>query len=163
MAGPAAATPGTAFDADAVIAIAERLRGLEGPLLPILHAVVERFGHVDARAVPLIADVLNLSRAEVHGVVGFYHDFRARRPAGTGCASAAPRPARRWAARPWRPRSSAPRHPVRRDHARRPGDAGGGLLPRQLRPVAGRDGRRRTRGPGVDARPIETLVREAAQ
>ncbi len=81
MAGPAAATPGTAFDADAVIAIAERLRGLEGPLLPILHAVVERFGHVDARAVPLIADVLNRSRADVHGVVGFYHDFR-RTPAG---------------------------------------------------------------------------------
>ncbi|WP_374450221.1 formate dehydrogenase subunit gamma [Stella sp.] len=81
MAGPAAAVPSAAFDAGAVIEIAERLRGLEGPLLPILHAILDRFGHVDDRAVPLIADVLNLSRAEVHGVVGFYHDFR-RAPAG---------------------------------------------------------------------------------
>lgn len=81
MAGPAAATPTAAFDAGAVTEIALRLRGLEGPLLPILHAVVERFGHVDERAIPVIAEALNLSRAEVHGVVGFYHDFR-RAPAG---------------------------------------------------------------------------------
>ena len=52
-----------------------------GPLLPILHAVQETFGHVPADAVPLIADALNLSRAEVHGVVTFYHDFRSE-PAG---------------------------------------------------------------------------------
>jgi formate dehydrogenase subunit gamma len=50
--------------------------------LPILHALQDRFGYVDAAAVPLIADALNLSRAEIHGVVTFYHHFRAA-PAGT--------------------------------------------------------------------------------
>jgi formate dehydrogenase subunit gamma len=56
-------------------------RGLEGPLLPILHDVQEEFGYVPAEALPLIADALNISNAEVHGVVSFYHDFR-RQPAG---------------------------------------------------------------------------------
>jgi formate dehydrogenase subunit gamma len=55
--------------------------GLEGPLMPILHACVETFGFVPQEAVPVIANELNLSRAEVHGVVTFYHDFR-REPAG---------------------------------------------------------------------------------
>lgn len=55
--------------------------GLEGPLLPILHAFVEEFGYIDAAAEPLLADALNISRAEVHGVVTFYHDFRCE-PAG---------------------------------------------------------------------------------
>lgn len=49
---------------------------LEGPLMPILHAVQHTFGHVPEEAVPVIARELNLSRAEVHGVVTFYHDFR---------------------------------------------------------------------------------------
>lgn len=53
----------------------------EGPLMPILHAVQEAFGCVPEAAVPVIAHELNLSRAEVHGVVTFYHDFR-REPAG---------------------------------------------------------------------------------
>jgi formate dehydrogenase subunit gamma len=53
----------------------------DGPLLPILHAFVEEFGYVDEAAEPLIAEALNISRAEVHGVVTFYHDFR-RKPAG---------------------------------------------------------------------------------
>jgi len=53
----------------------------EGALLPILHALQAEFGYVDRAAEPMIADVLNLSRAEVHGVVSFYHDFR-REPAG---------------------------------------------------------------------------------
>lgn len=48
---------------------------LEGPLLPILHAVQTEFGCVDPEAERLIAHELNLSRAEVHGVVSFYHDF----------------------------------------------------------------------------------------
>ena len=48
---------------------------LEGPLLPILHAVQREFGCVDAEAERAIAKALNLSRAEVHGVVSFYHDF----------------------------------------------------------------------------------------
>lgn len=54
---------------------------LEGPLMPILHACQEAFGCVPEAAVPVIAQELNLSRAEVHGVVTFYHDFR-RAPAG---------------------------------------------------------------------------------
>lgn len=49
---------------------------LEGPLLPILHAVQAEFGHVPAAAIPQIAEALNLGRAEVHGVKSFYHDFR---------------------------------------------------------------------------------------
>ena len=52
--------------------------GWEGPLLPILHAVQDAFGHVPPEALPPIAERLNLSRAEVHGVMSFYHDFRAR-------------------------------------------------------------------------------------
>jgi formate dehydrogenase subunit gamma len=60
--------------------IAEHL-GLEGPLLPILHAFDEEFGFIDDAAVPHIATALNLTRAEVHGVLTFYHDFR-RAPAG---------------------------------------------------------------------------------
>ena len=51
--------------------------GLEGPLLPILHDLQAAFGCVPAEAVPLVAQALNLSRAEVHGVVSFYSDFRA--------------------------------------------------------------------------------------
>ncbi len=61
--------------------IVDTLRDLEGPLLPILHGLQEEFGHVPAEALPVIAEALNLSRAEVHGVVTFYHDFR-RAPAG---------------------------------------------------------------------------------
>jgi formate dehydrogenase subunit gamma len=52
-----------------------------GATLPILHALQEEFGHVPEEAVPLVAHALNLSRAEVHGVVTFYHDFR-RTPPG---------------------------------------------------------------------------------
>jgi formate dehydrogenase subunit gamma len=51
-----------------------------GPLLEILHAVQNELGCVPPDAVPLIADGLNLSRAEVHGVISFYHHFRERRP-----------------------------------------------------------------------------------
>jgi formate dehydrogenase subunit gamma len=54
---------------------------LDGPLLPILQALQDEFGYIDAAAEPLVADALNLTRAEVHGVVTFYHDFR-RAPAG---------------------------------------------------------------------------------
>jgi len=74
--------PVNAFDPDLVRGIAESLKRLDGPLLPVLHAVNDRFGHVDERAVPIVADVLNLSRAEVHGVVSFYHDFRRTPPQG---------------------------------------------------------------------------------
>jgi formate dehydrogenase subunit gamma len=54
---------------------------LDGALLPILHALQEEFGYIDQAAEPLIAAALNRSRAEIHGVVTFYHDFR-RAPAG---------------------------------------------------------------------------------
>ena len=69
------------WDAEAAREIAERLKVMEGPLLPILHAFNERFGFVSNEAIVLVADVLNLTRAEVQGVFGFYHDFR-REPAG---------------------------------------------------------------------------------
>jgi formate dehydrogenase subunit gamma len=55
--------------------------GLEGPLLPILHAIQAEFGHVPQTAIPQIAAALMLSKAEVHGVISFYHDFR-EEPAG---------------------------------------------------------------------------------
>ena len=62
-------------------AIVAEFKGLEGPLLPILHALQESFGFVPDEAKPVLAEALNLSRAEVHGVVSFYHDFRAH-PSG---------------------------------------------------------------------------------
>jgi formate dehydrogenase subunit gamma len=55
--------------------------GQEGALLPILHDLQAAFGCVSPAAIRLVADALNLSRAEVHGVVSFYHDFR-EQPAG---------------------------------------------------------------------------------
>jgi formate dehydrogenase subunit gamma len=60
----------------AVLAACARLKELPGGLLPILHAVQEALGWVPPDAVPLIARELNLSIAEVHGVVSFYHYFR---------------------------------------------------------------------------------------
>lgn len=56
-------------------------RGMEGALLPILHAVQADFGYVPPEALPIIAKDLNISRAEAHGVMSFYHDFR-EKPAG---------------------------------------------------------------------------------
>ena len=61
--------------------IVARHSGWRGPLLPILHAVQEELGYVDPAVVPLIADELNLSVAEVHGVVSFYRDYRSEPPA----------------------------------------------------------------------------------
>ena len=74
-------TPADPVRAASVRAIAEQLANLRGPLLPILHEVVEAHGHVHDDDVPVIADVLNLSRADVHGTVTFYHDFRRTPPA----------------------------------------------------------------------------------
>jgi formate dehydrogenase subunit gamma len=56
--------------------LAEALAGEPGALLPILHAVQDALGYVPENAIPIVAEVLNLSRAEVHGVVTFYHLFR---------------------------------------------------------------------------------------
>ena len=69
------------WDADRARSIVDAHLGLEGPALPILHALQEAFGCVPEAAVPLVAERLNVSRAEMHGVVTFYHDFR-RAPAG---------------------------------------------------------------------------------
>ena len=73
------------LDSDAVTQRVEQILtshlGREGALLPILHDVQADFGHVPQAALPVIAKALNLSRAEVHGVVSFYHDFR-EAPAG---------------------------------------------------------------------------------
>src|SRR6202522_1913980 len=54
---------------------------LEGATLVILHALQEAFGYVPEAAIPMVAEALNLTRAEVHGVFTFYHDFR-HKPAG---------------------------------------------------------------------------------
>ena len=68
-------------DAEAAVRAAiARHRDLPGPLLPILHAVQHALGHVPPAAVAPIADALNLSRAEVHGVISFYHWFRTKAP-----------------------------------------------------------------------------------
>ena len=64
------------WDADRAILRIRELEHLPGALLPILHALQDEFGYIDDAAVPLIASALNLSNAEVHGVVSFYHDFR---------------------------------------------------------------------------------------
>jgi formate dehydrogenase subunit gamma len=66
---------------DRIAEILEAHQGLEGPLLPILHAIQKAFGHVPDSAIPQIAAALMLSKAEVHGVISFYHDFRSA-PAG---------------------------------------------------------------------------------
>lgn len=55
--------------------------GIEGASLPILHALQDVFGCIPLDAEPLVAAELNLSRAEVHGIVTFYHEFR-RKPPG---------------------------------------------------------------------------------
>jgi formate dehydrogenase subunit gamma len=69
------------WSVEAARAIIAANAGREGATLPILHALQEAFGCVPEAAEPLIAEALNLSRAEVHGVVTFYHDFR-RTPPG---------------------------------------------------------------------------------
>jgi formate dehydrogenase subunit gamma len=60
--------------------IIARYRHLEGATLPILHALQDTFGCVPEAAVPLVAEALNLSRAEIHGTVTFYHDFKKEPP-----------------------------------------------------------------------------------
>jgi formate dehydrogenase subunit gamma len=61
--------------------ILSSMKDMEGALLPILHAVQAEFGHVPQDALPQIAQALNISKAEAHGVMSFYHDFR-EKPAG---------------------------------------------------------------------------------
>ena len=66
--------------AEAVAAVVARLKNTPGALLPILHGIQDALGYVPTAAVPLIADGLNISRAEVHGVISFYHYFRDTKP-----------------------------------------------------------------------------------
>lgn len=70
----------TAWNAERARAVISEHQSLRGALLPILHALQEEFGYVDAEATGLIAQALNLSQADVHGVITFYHDFRRTRP-----------------------------------------------------------------------------------
>lgn len=65
----------------AVLDVTSRLKDQPGALLPVLHGVQDALGHVPEDAVSLIARELNLSRADVHGVISFYHYFR-QKPAG---------------------------------------------------------------------------------
>ncbi len=74
-------TPNTAEITVRVGEILDAHHEMEGSLLPILHAVQASYGYVPRDALPVIAKRLNLSRAEVHGVMSFYHDFR-EDPAG---------------------------------------------------------------------------------
>ena len=66
-------------EADAAEIVAAHAN-LQGAMLPILHALMEAFGYIDAAAIPIVASALNVSKAEVHGVIGFYHDFRTELP-----------------------------------------------------------------------------------
>ncbi|SFD33526.1 formate dehydrogenase subunit gamma [Collimonas sp. OK412] len=68
-------------DLDQVKSIIQKYQALPGAMLPVLHAIQDALGYVPSSTVPLIAEQLNLSRAEVHGVISFYHHFR-QQPAG---------------------------------------------------------------------------------
>ena len=60
--------------------VVEDHRGAIGALMPILHSIQDKLGHVPAESVPMLARALSLSRAEIQGVIGFYHDFRTEPP-----------------------------------------------------------------------------------
>jgi formate dehydrogenase subunit gamma len=68
------------WDARLIDEIVASLAGKPGALMLVLHAIRDRVGYIPPDAVPAIARGLNLSRAEVHGVISFYHDFRTERP-----------------------------------------------------------------------------------
>ncbi|MDE0854870.1 MAG: formate dehydrogenase subunit gamma [Nevskia sp.] len=75
-----AARPLAAEEQAQVLQVIKRLRQLPGALLPVLHGVQDALGYVPPGAVALIAAELNLTRAEVHGVITFYHYFRSSKP-----------------------------------------------------------------------------------
>jgi formate dehydrogenase subunit gamma len=69
-----------AWDPDRALSRIQELERLPGALLPILHALQDEFGYIDKAAVPMVAGAINLSHAEVEGVISFYHDFRKAPP-----------------------------------------------------------------------------------
>lgn len=71
----------TAWQTEDVTSIVKAMQYKSGALLPILHAVQDKVGYIPPESLPLLAEGLNLSIAEVHGVVSFYHYFRST-PAG---------------------------------------------------------------------------------
>ncbi len=77
---PPSAAPVDRWDAILAGEIISAHASLEGAALPILHALQVEFGYVPKQSEAMIADALNLSRAEVHGVISFYHDFRRAAP-----------------------------------------------------------------------------------
>ena len=78
-----------AVDIEKVRLLAAARRDQPGGLLPALHDIQDRLGHVPPEGVPAIAEVFNLSRAEVHGVVSYYHHFRSATSAAS-CTRPAP-------------------------------------------------------------------------
>ena len=88
-----------AFDQAAVEAVIAQLKAMPGAMLPILHGVQDAVGYIPPQVVQLIADELNLSRAEVHGVVTYYHHFRQTPP---GRHVVQEKPWQRTPRRPWR-------------------------------------------------------------
>ncbi len=135
-------------DASMIDNIVAELADKPGALMPVLHAIQDRVGYIPPEAVPAIARALNLSRAEVHGVVSFYHDFRtqAARPQNHS------RMPRRVVPGDGRGRargaySETPRNRFRTDQRQRRFHARAGLLPRQLRMLAGDCRRRRSLRP----------------
>ncbi|MDJ0919396.1 MAG: NAD(P)H-dependent oxidoreductase subunit E [Woeseiaceae bacterium] len=67
-------------DRELAVAIIESFDSKPEMLIQLLHGFVDKFGYVSEAAIRLIADELNLSRADVHGVVSYYHDFRTEKP-----------------------------------------------------------------------------------
>ena len=131
----------------------QKFAGEPGPLLEILHAVQSELGCVPPEAVPLLAEALNLSRAEVHGVISFYHHFREHAPGryvvqlcrAEACQSMNARGLEEHV-----------RGKLRLDFGQTTADGRvtleAGVLPRQLRLCAGHDGERRAaraRDPGA--------------
>lgn len=69
-----------AWDAERATLIIDGLKDLPGAALPVLHALQHEFGYIHDEAIPLVAEALNVSKAEVVGVVHFYDDFRTEAP-----------------------------------------------------------------------------------
>lgn len=72
-----------ALDENAAPSPLERTQALSSAVIPLLHLAQDRYGYIDDALVPILADLVNRSRAEIHGVVTFYHDFRREPPART--------------------------------------------------------------------------------